>query len=164
MKKLRIKFCLFLVALIGLNTGACKPKTSHELSSEQRSALIDTILQVTDDLADAISKRDLQRIKSSFAVSPYCKYISDGLVIPGDSIVSVLGAFYSGLSNLDFAWTRKDIELISSNVATVTSWTSYTATTLQNQQITEKAVFTLLFIRQDGKWRVLSSHKSIQKT
>ena len=163
MKELRFSLWLFLGVLIGLSTGACKPKPMFEFSSEHRSALTDTILQMTDDLADAISDRDATRIQAMFAVGPYSKYISDGLVIPRDSLVLVLGSFYSGLSKLDFAWNRKEIELISLDVATVTSWTSYTATTLQDQQITEKAVFTHLFIRQKGNWCVLSSHKSMQK-
>jgi uncharacterized protein (TIGR02246 family) len=148
----------FSVLLIG-----CASTRPPVLSLQQETVIADTISKLTDYLAEAISSRDATRIAQMFERGEYPKYVSDGLVIPQNQMEKTLTEFYSGLEKLDFRWNRKQVEVLSADVATVTSWTIYTGITKNGQQFSERAVFTHLYARRDGIWRLISSHKSIQK-
>ncbi|MHB1193871.1 MAG: nuclear transport factor 2 family protein [Longimicrobiales bacterium] len=157
-------FRSFLVSVCLIGASACGAPDQEAVNRAMQAAVEDTVLDLTDELARAISDRNAKRIAGMFAQSRYTKYVSDGVVIPLDSIETVLARFYGGLDSLSFSWYRKEAEVIGAEAVAVTSWTTYTAIPRGGAPITEAAVFTNLFIRTETGWKLLSSHKSFQES
>lgn len=162
MKAIMKTIAILLPIGVFISVVGCQP-APQPLTEHQKEAIADTVTQLADDLAAAISSRDASRIANLFADDPYAKYISDGTVIPRDKLEKTLGEFYSGLERLDFTWNRKEVMVLSPDVATMTTWVVYTATPKGGQPTATRAVFTHVYARQDGNWRVVSSHKSTQE-
>jgi hypothetical protein len=45
-------------------------------------------------------------------------------------------------------------------MAVLTGWVHYTAVAKDGQKSDEKAIFTVVYIQEDGKWSIFQAHKS----
>jgi len=111
-------------------------------------------------MARAISRRDAQALAWLYLEHPYAAFVSDGLRIPHSRIAEVIGASYQELDSLQFVWERKQTLVLSRDAAAVTAWAIYTSFDKQGNARRERAVYSHVIVRERGRWRFLSSHKS----
>jgi uncharacterized protein (TIGR02246 family) len=137
-------------------------KQSTSLTKQDEKAIVEAITQLADDLAAAISNRDARRVTAFFTENEYAKYVSDGTVIPRGEMDSTFAAFYGRLETLQFRWDKKEVFVVSKDVASLTAWATYVAKPKTGGPATERAVYTNLCLRQGKKWSILVSHKSVQ--
>ena len=138
---------------------SCKP-TTKQMTNAEIKAIEKDIETAADNLASAISRLDVEEVTNLFSKIDGTKYISDGAFIPRDELKKTIEAFYGSLQKMDFAFEKKKVSVLSPNVAVLTSWALYTAVAKEGQTMDEKAIYTSVYVRNDGKWSIFQAHKS----
>lgn len=115
---------------------------------------------LAERMADAISRRDAQALAWLYVEHPYAAYISDGLRIPQSRILDVVGESYSALERLDFDWERTQTLVLGRDAAAMTAWAIYTSVDTLGAARRERAVYSHVLVRERGRWKFLSTHKS----
>jgi len=151
-------FVLTLVFLLCLGS-ACRDKAV--MAEPERAEIVKAIEAGADDIASAISRLDAEEVTNLFSKIDGTKYISDGAYIPRDDLRKTFRNFYGALREMKFAFEKKEVLVLNQDVAVLTGWAHYTAVTKENQIIDERALFTSVYIRANGKWSILQSHKSL---
>jgi uncharacterized protein (TIGR02246 family) len=113
-----------------------------------------------DTLASAISRLDVEGVTSLFSPLEGTKYISDGAFIPKNELKKAFTDFYGSLQEMKFVFEKKEINVLNPDTAVLTSWAHYTAVTKKGEKLEERAIFTSVYIRKNGKWRIFQAHKS----
>jgi len=151
-----IKILLFFLVFIFLS---CKP-TTKQMSDAEMKAIKKAIETEVDNLASAMNLLDVEGILSLFSKSDGTKYISDGAFIPRDELRQAIGAFYGSLQKMDFTFEKKEVSVLSPNVAVVTNWAFYKTVSKEGQAMDEKAIYTSVYVHEAGKWSIFQAHKS----
>jgi uncharacterized protein (TIGR02246 family) len=149
---------IFLLSLLIVFI-SCKP-TTKQMSNAEIKAIEKAIETEVDNLASAMNRLDVVGLVNLFSKIDGAKYISDGAYIPRDEIKKVLEAFYGSLQKMDFTFEKKEIRVLSPNAAVVTSWAHYTTVSKEGQTMNEKALYTSVYVQEDGKWSIFQAHKS----
>jgi uncharacterized protein (TIGR02246 family) len=133
---------------------------TKQVSDAEIKAIEKAVATEVGNLASAMNRLDVEGIVNLFSKTDGTKYISDGAFIARDELRQVIGAFYGSLQSMDFAFGKKEINVLSPNVAVVTTWASYKAVSKEGQTMDEKAIYTSVYIQEDGKWSIFQAHKS----
>ena len=149
-----------LLATLFCFTSACQ---NNSKLAEKGNATKKDIETAADNLATAISGLNPEEVTGLFSNVDGTKYISDGAFIPRDGLKDAFREFYGTLKEMHFAFEKKEIQVLSHDVAVLTSWAHYTAITREGQNIDERAIFTSVYLRVDGKWSIFQAHKSLIK-
>ncbi len=128
------------------------------------AAQITRVEQAADSLAermaDAIRRRDAQALSWLYVEHPYAAFISDGLRVPQSRILDVIGGSYAVLRRMEFDWERTQTLALGPDAAAMTGWAVYTATDSAGIARRERAVYSHVIVRERGRWRFLTTHKS----
>jgi len=151
-------FVLILVFLLCLGS-ACRDKAA--MAETERAEIVKAVDAAADDIASAISRLDADEVTNLFSKIDGTKYISDGAYIPRDNLTETFRKFYGALREMEFGFEKKEVLVLDQDVAVLTGWAHYMAVTKESQKIDERALFTLVYIRANGKWSILQSHKSL---
>ena len=127
------------------------------LETEQIENDIET---AADTLASAISRLDAEEVTNLFSKIPGTKYISDGAFIPQEELSETFKKFYGGLQEMNFVFDNKEVHVLNEGMAVLTGWVHYTAVAKDGQKSDEKAIFTVVYVQEDGKWSIFQAHKS----
>jgi len=127
------------------------------LETEQIENDIET---TADTLASAISRLDAEGVTNLFSNISGTKYISDGAFIPQEELAETFRKFYGGLKEMNFVFEKKEVHLFNPGMAVLTGWARYTTVSKDGQKSDEKAIFTIVYVHEDGKWSVFQAHKS----
>lgn len=151
----------FLLLLVVLP--ACSA-LSHEREASNIAADYAAVEQAADSMAElmasAISRRDAQSLAWLYVEHPFAAFVSDGLRIPQSRIADVVGGSYAELDSLHFVWERKSTLVLNRDAAAMTAWAIYTSFDKEGNARRERAVYSHVIVRERGRWRFLSSHKS----
>ena len=118
------------------------------LETEQIENDIET---AADTLASAISRLDAEGVTNLFSNISGTKYISDGAFIPQEELGETFRKFYGGLKEMNFVFEKKEVHVFNPGMAVLTGWVHYTAVAKDGQKSDEKAIFTVVYIQEDGK-------------
>jgi uncharacterized protein (TIGR02246 family) len=149
---------IFLLSLLIVFI-SCKP-TAKQMSNAEIKAIEKDIEAAADNLASAISRLDVEGVTNLFSKIDETKYISDGAFIPRDELKKTFEAFYGSLQKMDFSFEKKQVSVLSPNIGVLTSWARYTAVTKEGKPMDEKAIFTSVYVHNDGEWSIFQAHKS----
>jgi uncharacterized protein (TIGR02246 family) len=150
-----ISLSLVLCACAARSGGSARSDVAAEYAAVEQAS--DSIAEV---MAGAVSRRDAQALAWLYLEHPYAAFVSDGLRIPQSRIAEVIGASYQELDSLQFVWERKQTLVLSRDAAAMTAWAIYTSVDKKGNARRERAVYSHVIVRERGRWRFLSSHKS----
>src|SRR5665647_1322914 len=149
--------CVVPLVLLFCFTIACQDKAA--MADTDRAEIVNAVNAAADNLASAISRLDAEEVTNLFSKSDGTKYISDGAFIPRDDLRETFRGFYGALKEMDFTFEKKEVSVLSQDIAVLTSWAHYTAVTKEGQDIDERAIFTSVYKRANGTWSIFQSHK-----
>ena len=131
------------------------------LRAPEQSAVVETEIAVAmDSAAAAISRRDPGGALGGAPTDSTIVYVSDGYVMRGAEAPGELGRFYRGLSDLEFRWVRREIQLVTPEVAVATAWAAIAWKDSAGVSGRDSAVFTLVYRRTGGSWRMITAQKT----
>ncbi len=86
---------------------------------------------------------------------------NDKLFTSYDSLAEDVNRYYEILKEVNYAqWDDIQIKIINHNAATFTAKFRYTFTTIENERIDLSGIWTALFVRDNGHWKIRLRHES----
>lgn len=61
---------------------------------------------------------------------------------------------------MEFVWEQRDVVPLSADSATLTGVFRYEATQQSGEVLAGRNVFTAVFVRRDGRWKLIHGHES----
>jgi uncharacterized protein (TIGR02246 family) len=152
----KILWLALVVAVI-----SCKP-TGRPMTNAEKLAIEKTIEATTDHLASAISRFDVSEVMNLCSKTAGTEYIGDGEFISRGELRAALGSFSGRLRKMNFVFEKKQIRALNPDMAVLTAWAHYEAVTQEDQKLDDRAIFTVLYVREHGKWCIVQAHKSLR--
>jgi len=131
------------------------------LRTSESSADVRTGVAVAmDSAAAAISRRDPAGALGGAPTDSTVVYVSDGYVMRGAEAPAELSRFYRGLTDLEFRWMRREIQPVTQEAAVATAWAAIAWKDSAGVLGRDSAVFTLVYRRTAGSWRMITAQKT----
>jgi uncharacterized protein (TIGR02246 family) len=139
---------------------SCRPVRKQMTTAEQK-AVERKIGALAENLASAISRLDAERVASFFGEADGTLYIGDGVVVPRDKLKETFDSFYGDLQEMHVTFEKKWIRVLSPRAVSFTAWAHLNGVLKNGQKTDDRAIFTILYWRKDGKWSIFQAHKSL---
>jgi uncharacterized protein (TIGR02246 family) len=154
---------LLLLALLSICVAGCSSLSAPATGRSAAGEAIDfetTIRSLAEELAQAISNRDVTGAARRIRTDHHVVYVSDGTVIRGTEYQQTLAQFYAGLKSLSFKWERAEVHAIGPKVAVFTGWASINSTDAAGIVTDARAIFTLVYVDSGAGWELVAAHKT----
>ena len=121
---------------------------------------VNEIQALTQQFADAFDQRDLKiaidMLSEDVEVIEYVPYRFDGK----KAFVKYLNEALAGLVSASFAFRQPSYRVYDDTVGIVNAYGAFTGVTKDGKVLTINDRSTLVFIKQGGKWKLVSAHFS----
>jgi len=125
------------------------------------TGLQEAVQSLADELAEAISSRDVAGASRHVREDGHVVFVSGGTVIRGTEYREALARFYATRSQLKFEWERHEVRGIGSRVAVLTGWAKIHAVDQAGTVSDTRAIVTLVFAQDGfGGWELVTVHKT----
>lgn len=152
----KILLLVLAVALISSKPGA------RPMTSAKEQVVIKTLEALTDRLASAISRLDISEVTGSFSQIAGTEYTGDGEFIPREKLREALASISGQLRKMSFTVEKKRVQVLNPDAAVLTAWAHYVAVTQEGKKMDDRAIFTVVYVQEQGMWKVAQAHKSLR--
>ena len=150
----------FTIALIILGVfivGSCQSPDSLELAESQ-------IAQIKAEVEQAA----IEHINAKDAATALSHYTEDAMAVSNDTLypsfeklAEDIKAYYDILKEVNLAvWDEMYINVIDTDAALVTAKFRYSFTSTNNEKTDLQGVWTALYVRSNGSWKIRVRHES----
>jgi uncharacterized protein (TIGR02246 family) len=132
---------------------------------EQQKAIEKEILRVHAQMSQADSKLDADKFFSYILDFDKGLIIQDGrLFQTQQEAYETVKQGFDGISQLNRTYEQTYVTVISPEAALLTASGTYTVTLSDGQTFNNPFAVSLVFVLQDGQWKVLHGHYSVPNT
>ncbi len=152
--------CVFLALVVAM---ACQQQRPP-LAEGDRAAIADTVRRMVMVLFDAANHRDAGRFVSLYATDADVHPVENGAIHPSlESFRAGVDSFYQAIAALD-AKPGGEIRtmVLAPDAAATQVPLTFTVTTKSGKQVLGQGVYTALFQKRGGVWKIVRSHESEQ--
>ena len=146
--KLRITLLLLAVAIL-------IPAQAQKKTANESSTTTQTLLKLEHEWVDALAKADTTTLDSIFADT----YVDTDEQSHRTDKQGVLAVLKSGQLKIE-SITLSNMKVYDYGDAAVVTGSSAQKGSFEGQSLTASVIFTDTFIRQNGKWKAVASHRS----
>ena len=120
----------------------------------------DIIKEIKQAAVDHLNAKSAKEALSHFT-NDIVAVSNDKLFTSFDSLAEDVNSYYEILKEVNYAqWDDIQIKIINHNAATFTAKFHYTFTTIENERIDLSGIWTALFVRDNGHWKIRLRHES----
>ena len=119
-----------------------------------------SLLALTDTLADAITRRDGVVAGRCAGPDSTVAYVTDGSVVRCRDLSTLLVRVYASLRSLDLHWEKREARVLDANAGVVTGWAAIAVVDSSGAASRNRAIFTLVYSRSAGQWRLVTAQKT----
>ena len=150
-------FALVLIILGGLMMGSCQNSDSIKLSGSQAAQIEGEIRQAA---IDHLNAKDSATALSHFTDDVIA--VSNDTLFPSfEKLAEDVKAYYDILKEVNLAvWDEMHINIINTDAAIVTAKFRYSFTSTNNEKTDLQGVWTALYVRSNGSWKIRVRHES----
>jgi uncharacterized protein (TIGR02246 family) len=150
--------CLFVILFIGCTSQEPKPLTENE-----RATIIDEIMELTTDWANAHNRMDPEKAIEFYDSTGDLMYAENGVFFANrDSIYSFLKGFYASTKSMDVQWQQRVVIPLSQNAATMSGSFHFKALFKDESSFEGNPMFTGVFVKRNDKWVLIHGHESFK--
>jgi len=154
----RMTFCLAFVLAT-----ACQQQRPS-LTDADRAAIADTVKRMVMTLFDAANHRDASRFVSLYAADPDVHPVGNGAIYPSlEAFRAGADSFYQAIAAFD-AKAGGEIRtmVLAPDAAATQVPLIFTVTTQSGKRVSGQGVYSALFQKRGGVWKIVRSHESDQ--
>ena len=141
----------------GIFLNSCQNYSDKELSEKQIA-----------DIRTDIKETAIKHLNSESAISVLSYYTKDATIISNgiqyssfESFAEKIKEFYSSLSKINIAaYDEMDINVITNDVVLFTANFRWSSTDTDGMTIDLQGVYSVLYIREEGRWKMSWRHES----
>jgi hypothetical protein len=143
--------CIFLTTLVL----GCNPPQEEPLTSDERSAIMDTVGQLFNGIAEATSALELDRLLGYYRQSDDMTYVARGQVNRSyENHQEMVNTQFGGLAEAQLEWLSTYVDVLSRDVAVVTATYDFTATLPSGRDLGSAGTFMCIYVLSDGRWQI----------
>jgi hypothetical protein len=116
--------------------------------------------RLASKVAAAASNLDVDAITPMIPLTDRVVYVSNGHPVRGTEYRAIMGAFYGSLQRLDWTWEKWEAFPTSDDSVVFTGWANVVAVRRDGERQVERAIHTMLFVREKDGWKRVISHKT----
>lgn len=125
------------------------------------TALENAVLAAHDAVILATESRDLDHLAELLAPTNRGAMVADGhMTLTRDDVLAAREREFAGLRHLHYDYAHRHVTLLSATSALVVGEGTATATAHDGTRIEQPFAHTLVFVVQDGQWRIAHWHSS----
>jgi uncharacterized protein (TIGR02246 family) len=150
---------------ISLAAALCGILSFHATAGGERdlepAAVEEAVLAVNAEMSQAGEALDPERLFAFILDNDKGAVIQNGEVMATrQAALDRVKADMRGLTAIRYRWRSRHVTVLSPDVAVLAGEGESTATTAAGQTFTAPFAQTAVFVRRDGRWRVLHAHHS----
>ncbi len=152
---------LLLLLLSTASLTACLVMGEKPLTSNDRTAIGDSIRSMMNDVNGAAVAMNAQKYYQYLSASPDARRFDNGDAYPSaDSLTKTFAGAFDALDSLRSRFTDVQVAVVSRNAVSVAAQIAFTAYGKNGQSFETKGAVTALFQREDGAWKITQWHES----
>jgi len=129
------------------------------MTESERNNIIASVKRAATELAQASLRGDTKGVLRCY--SPTATVVEQGMISPSFEAVSTeVRAFYETNRVTENEWEEMRIEPLCADVAVLTGRFRFAATDARGAEQRVRGVWTAVFARRGGEWKVMASHQS----
>jgi ketosteroid isomerase-like protein len=129
------------------------------------AAVVREILDRTSAWAEANRRRDAPAVLDLFLDSAELRHAENGVIFPSYSACAdFVTGWYNSTVDMKMSWEQRDVVALSADAATMTGIFRYEATQDSGEVWSGRNVFTGVFLKRDGAWKLVHGHESTVPT
>ena len=120
----------------------------------------DIIKEIKQAAIDHLKAKSAKEALSHFT-NDIVAVSNDKLFTSYDSLAEDVNRYYAIFKEVNYAqWDDIQIKIINQKAATFTAKYRYTFTSIENERFDLSGIWTALFVRDDGHWKIRLRHES----
>jgi ketosteroid isomerase-like protein len=143
-------------------TAACRESADVETQeSEGEVDVVDAILDRTTQWAEANRRRDTAAVLDMYINSDELRHAENGVIFPSyEALAEFVEDWYDATEEMDLVWEQRAVVRLSADAATITGIFRYEAKRKSGEVWAGRNVFTGVFVRRGGSWKLVHGHES----
>ena len=154
------KYVKVLILCLAMAVLSCRP-VRKQMTNAEKKAVEKAIEALAENLTSAISRLDAEMVASFFGNADGTLYVGDGVVVPRDKLGETFDSLCGDFQEMHVIFEKKRIRVLSPSAASLTAWAHYIGIRKDGQKVDDRALFTILCLRKQGKWSIFQAHKSL---
>ena len=129
--------------------------------SDAQAAIVAEVLDRTSEWGEACRRRDAPAVLDLFLDSEDLRHVENGVIFPSYAAVAeLLNSWFETTVEMDFSWEERHIVPLAADAATMTGVFKYEAKQESGEVWSGRNVFTGVFVKRGGTWRLVHGHES----
>ena len=124
-----------------------------------------------DQIRAEVKQAATEHLHSKDAYTALNNYMEDTIAVTNtmmfsskDKLSEFVNTYYDTLNEVNLAvWDEIYINVINSDTALFTATCRYSFTNISDEKIDLKGIWTALFVRHDGTWKIQVRHESFEE-
>ncbi len=148
---------LLLVVMSGCN----QSNTFQGQGGDAKAAIVAEILDRTSEWGEACRLRDAPAVLDLFLDSEDLRHVENGVIFPSYAAVAeFVNGWFGSTVEMDFSWEERHIIPLATDAASMTGVFEYEAKQESGEVWSGRNVFTGVFVKRGGIWRLVHGHES----
>jgi len=136
---------------------ACQPAA---LTDADRAAIEDEITQLYAEQTAAINAGDAEGWLAYFEPGDDFRMAYHGELTDWSAMEATTREMFEGLSDIQFRWLGNHIQVLSRDIAIVTSLWEWSSTDPDGVVETDGGTWTVALVKKDGAWKIVNASES----
>jgi ketosteroid isomerase-like protein len=129
--------------------------------SSEAAEVGNAILDKTTQWAEANRRRDAVGVLDMFIDSEELRHAENGVVFSSyEALAKFVEDWYEATEEMDLVWEQRAVVPLSADAATLTGVFRYEARQKSGEVLAGRNVFTGVFVRRGGSWKLVHAHES----
>jgi uncharacterized protein (TIGR02246 family) len=136
--------------------------STRTLSQRQQAALADTIRIQAQRFLTALASRDPAQFRQLFAAEPDMVYVDGGRIYPNrEALVTAASGFFRGQRKIEGKWNPEHVVVLGPDAGVFTGvFNADVVDTLGVAGWKTGKIWTLVYQRRNGDWKIVHSHEA----
>ncbi len=129
--------------------------------SDAQAAIVAEVLDRTSEWGEACRRRDAPAVLDLFLDSEDLRHVENGVIFPSyAALAEFVNGWFGSTVEMDFSWEERHIVPLAAGAATMTGVFEYEAKQESGEVWSGRNVFTGVFVKRGGIWRLVHGHES----
>ena len=151
-----------IAAVLLVATSLCSQAAALEaLGTDGRTAIVSEVLDRTSAWGEACRRRDAAAVLDLFLDSAELRHVDNGVIFDSHAaLAEFVNGWFDTTVEMGFSWQERDVVPLAADAATMTGVFRYEAKQASGEVWTGRNVFTGVFVKRAGQWKLLHGHES----
>ena len=152
-----------VAAFVFVVMGGCNGSNTFQgQGSDEQAAIVAEILDRTSEWGEACRLRDAPAVLDLFLDSEDLKHVENGVIFASHTAVAeFVNGWFGSTVEMDFSWEERHIVPLAADAASMTGVFRYEAMQESGEVWSGRNVFTGVFVKRGGTWKLVHGHESI---